>query len=61
MIFRSINKLLIGAPVSFTKTVMKGAVEGMVSPLEDMVHPVKSMKKRSREKNCTIIVKVKRR
>ncbi len=51
MIFRSINKLLIGAPVSFTKTVMKGAVKGMVSPLEDMVHPVKSMKKRSRKKS----------
>ena len=59
MIFRSINRLLTGAPVAITKTVVKGAVGGMVSPLEDMVHPVKSMKKRNRKKYCTITIKVK--
>ncbi len=59
MIFRSINRLMIGVPLSITKTVVKGTAGAMLHPLDDMVHPVKSMKKRSRKKNCTITVKVK--
>ncbi len=68
MIFRSINKLVFGAPAAITKTVVKGTVgamlhpvESMVHPVESMVHPVKSAKEKHRKNNCTITVKVKRK
>ena len=68
MIFRSINKLVFGAPAAITKTVVKGTVgamlhpvESMVHPVESMVHPVKSAKEKYRKNNCTITVKVKRK
>ena len=68
MIFRSINKLVFGAPAAITKTVVKGTVgamlhpvKSMVHPVESMVHPVKSAKEKHRKNNCTITVKVKRK
>jgi hypothetical protein len=61
MIFRSINKLVFGAPAAITKTVVKGTVGAMLHPVESMVHPVKSAKEKHRKNNCTITVKVKRK
>ena len=61
MIFRSINKLVFGAPAAITKTVVKGTVGAMVHPVESKVHPVKSAKEKHRKNNCTITVKVKRK
>ena len=61
MIFRSINKLVFGAPAAITKTVVKETVGAMLHPVESMVHPVKSAKEKYRKNNCTITVKVKRK